>query len=155
MLGLCGVWWLCLAGRLDVTETSLATLSLMILGDRAFAPQYLIWIMPLWALFPLRRSWVLAAVLTTLAYPFTLGLSLRFKVTLAPAVVVGALRNLVLVVGTASWLRARLIGDSRTGLAASAPAFAEQDAVSSSVIDSRGPQPIPVSGGEPSLLDVR
>ncbi len=36
--------------------TSLAVLSVSVLGDKVFSPQYLIWLAPIWAYWPLRRG---------------------------------------------------------------------------------------------------
>ena len=45
---------------LSVEATSLAVLSVSVLGDKAFSPQYLIWLAPLWAYWPFRRGWVVS-----------------------------------------------------------------------------------------------
>ncbi len=67
--GIVAVWRFAALGRLSVEATSLAVLSVSVLGDKAFSPQYLIWLAPLWAYWPLRRGWLAAAALTTLVFP--------------------------------------------------------------------------------------
>ena len=69
VLALVALWLLAARGRLPVEAVSLAALTVGVLADKAFAPQYLIWLVPLWAYWPLRRGWVAAAALTTLVYP--------------------------------------------------------------------------------------
>ena len=70
--GIVAIWRFAALGRLSVEATSLAVLSVSVLGDKAFSPQYLIWLAPLWAYWPLRRGWLAAAALTTLVFPFLL-----------------------------------------------------------------------------------
>ena len=41
--------------------------------EKSFAPQYLIWLAPFWAYWPMRRGWVAVALLTTLIYPLLYG----------------------------------------------------------------------------------
>jgi len=104
------LWVLAWRGHLTVDALSLAVLTVVVFADRAFAPQYLIWLAPLWALWPLRRSWLVASALTTLTFP--VAYSLHLKIGLAPATLVGAARNLVLLAGTLVWLNELL--NSRT-----------------------------------------
>lgn len=102
--GIAGVWWLLSRRRLTLQAASLAVLSVAVLCDRALGPQYLIWLAPLWALWPLRREWVAAAFLTTLTFPVVFHL---FP-TLTVATIVALLRNGALAVGTFLWFRAEL-----------------------------------------------
>ncbi len=109
VLALAALWWSAAQGRLSVEAVSLAVLTVGVLSDKAFASQYLIWLIPLWALWPLRWGWVAAAALTTLVYPVLhtnhgpFGLHSFFLDTAA-----GALRNAVLLVATAAWLTGQL-----------------------------------------------
>ena len=104
--GLVAIWRFAAQGRLSVEACSLAILSVAILGDKAFSPQYLIWLVPLWAYWPMRRGWLAAAALTTLVFPFLF--IIQAKLTpygFYPAAIGSVLRNLVLIVVTARWLR--------------------------------------------------
>jgi hypothetical protein len=101
--GILVVWHLTARGRLSVDAASLAVVSVAVLGDKAFSPQYLIWLAPLWAYWPLRRGWVASAALTTLVYP----LGFVEAGLLGPGyyLATGAalVRNVVLIVATAYW----------------------------------------------------
>ena len=102
------IWWLAARGRLRIEAVSLAVLSVAVLGDKAFSAQYLIWLIPLWAYWELRRGWLIAACLTTVVFPF-----LYFEANFigpdhyVPTAVAG-LRNIVLLVSTLWWLREQL-----------------------------------------------
>ena len=99
--GVVAVWRFAARGRLSVEATSLAVLSVSVMGDKAFSPQYFIWLAPLWAYWPLRSGWVTAAALTTLVYPLVfieaglLGPGYYFATGTAMA------RNVVLIMATA------------------------------------------------------
>lgn len=108
LAGVAAVWWWLARRRLGVEAASLAVLSIAVLADRALAPQYLIWLAPLWALWPLRRSWIAACVLTFLTFPVALELhSVHGFSAMLPSLVAAA-RNVVLIAGTAAWLRGEL-----------------------------------------------
>lgn len=96
------VWSMTARGRLPVDAASLAALSAVVLAGKSLAPQYFVWLAPLWALWPLRRSWLAAAALTTLVYPVLFvaagGGSLYLDT------VVAGVRNAVLAAGTVAWL---------------------------------------------------
>ena len=105
--GVVAVWRFAALGRLPVEATSLAVLSVSVLGDKAFSPQYLIWLAPLWAYWPLRRlvgrrspddPGVPGAVhrgeFVWPSYYFATGAALA--------------RNVVLIVATACWAREQL-----------------------------------------------
>ncbi len=108
VLGLSAVWWFAAHGRLSVEAVSLTVLSVAVLADKAFAPQYLIWLVPLWAYWPLRPGWVASAALTTLIYPVLYGLHALFGYSFYFATAGGALRNTVLIVATARWFTVQL-----------------------------------------------
>ncbi len=102
LCALAAVWLAAWRGRFGVEATSLAVLSVAVLCDSALAPQYLIWLAPLWALWPLRRSWVVAAVLTALTFPIAYSLEPYFGSFLA-ATLLALARNAVLIAGTVAW----------------------------------------------------
>lgn len=112
LLLIVSVWVWLYRRRLSFEAASLAVLSVAMLTDRALAPQYLIWVAPLWALWPLRKSWLAASLLSLATYPvaFVLGSTGPGSDTrdLFLATVVGAARNVFLLAGTAAWLRSQL-----------------------------------------------
>lgn len=111
IIAMAGIWVLAANGRLGVEATSLAVISVAVLTDRALAPQYLIWLAPLWALWPIRRAWVGAAVLTVVTFPLAPMVDSLYHVSPIGATVAGLIRNCVLIVGTATWF----IQQVRTG----------------------------------------
>lgn len=100
---LLAVWWTAGRGRLPVEAVSLAALSAAVLTDKALAPQYLLWLAPLWAYWRLRPSWLLAAGLTTVVFP-VMFLATPVGASLYADTVLAALRNALLLGGTAAWL---------------------------------------------------
>lgn len=108
--GMIAIWWWLARRRLGLEAASLAVLSIAVLTDRSLAPQYLIWLAPLWALWPLRRSWMAACLLTFLTFPVALELHAVYGMSAMLPAVVGAIRNLVLFGGTAAWLGGELRG---------------------------------------------
>jgi hypothetical protein len=102
------VWALAWRDMLSVEAVSLAVLSVAILSDKAFAPQYLIWVAPLWAYWPMRRGWVVAAVLTALVYPVLYSDAIVSVLGYDLATTAAAVRNGVLLVATVRWLSAQV-----------------------------------------------
>jgi hypothetical protein len=103
-LALLYTWRLLAKGALRVEAASLAVLSVAVLSDKAFAPQYLIWLVPLWAYWPLRRGWVAAAALTALVFPVLYAEPGVLGPGYYAATAAAALRNSVLLVATLRWL---------------------------------------------------
>lgn len=112
---LTGIWITTAKGYLTVEATSLAVVSVAVLVDKAFAAQYIIWLIPLWAYWPLRRSWLAAAALTTVVYPFMYYEASYVGPGYYGATSVAVVRNAVLVAGTLAWF----VGQVRQGKAAS------------------------------------
>jgi hypothetical protein len=107
--GLIAIWRLAAQGRLSIEACSLAVLSVAVLGDKAFSPQYIIWLVPLWAYWPLRRGWVAAAALTTVVFPFLILFeTVNTPYAFYPAAAVSVVRNLVLIVATVRWLQGQV-----------------------------------------------
>ena len=127
--GLLAVWRLAYQRRLSVEACSLAVLSLAVLGDKAFSPQYLIWLVPLWAYWPLRAGWLTAAAVTTVVYPFLFLEGGLHGHDFYAAAAVAVVRNVVLIVVTTRWLReqvhARELGDPLLKAPIGAPALHE------------------------------
>lgn len=116
---LAAAWMWQFRGRMSVEAASLAVISVAMLTDRALAPQYLIWVAPLWALWPLRKSWVAASFLSFLAYPIAFSMGPvgpgQHARDLILATVTAAGRNACLLVGTAVWARSELAGTAKVG----------------------------------------
>lgn len=102
------LWMWAWRRRLPAAEVGLAVLSVAVLTDRAFAPQYLVWLAPLWAMFPLRRLWLAAAFLTSMTYPLALAIGVFHFHSVLPATLVALVRNAVLLTATVLWLRERI-----------------------------------------------
>ncbi len=63
-------WWEQAQGRLSLEATCLATLTFVMLGSKVVSAQYLIWLMPMWSLYRLRVSWLLAAAANLIVFPY-------------------------------------------------------------------------------------
>ena len=103
-------WWSQARGRLSLTAACLATLSFVVLGSKVLSIQYLMWLMPLWALYRVRAAWALAAAANLAVFVFVeaatgFGYLSRsaFEVTLT---LIYFARDVLMVVGTVSWLHA-------------------------------------------------
>lgn len=107
---LLAVWVLAWRGRLSIPAVALAVLTVAILGDRVFSAQYLIWLAPLWAIWPLRAGWVAAAALTTMVFPLSWALAFSLLPSLGvhagpyPVLAFAAVRNAVLIWASVAWL---------------------------------------------------
>ena len=155
--------------RLGVAEVSVLVLSVVVLGGRSFAPQYLIWLAPLWALWPRHNVLVLTAVLTTLAFPEARVATylLAHSTSFVPAAICGALRNVAFAVGTLSFARQRLnerapaVVAPDKGPAATlwhASAVRPSGGIAGEVSSAGAPRPTPGDlsiGGGTSVLDGR
>jgi len=108
LAGLIAIWRLAAQRRLSLEACSLAVLTVAVLGDKAFSTQYLIWLVPFWAYWPLRRGWLAAAALTTLVYPFLFIEAALVGHGFYPATAASLVRNVVLIVATARWLHDQL-----------------------------------------------
>lgn len=104
LVSLAALWLLAARGRLGVVAVSLATLSVAVGFDRAFPPQYLIWLAPLWAYYELRRGWLTTALLTTLVYPVSWALTEGLHWSFLLPATLGGLRNVVFLAATGAWL---------------------------------------------------
>jgi hypothetical protein len=108
VVGILAMWRFASQGRLSVEATSLAVLSVAVLGDKAFSPQYIIWLAPFWAYWPLRRGWLAAGALSTLVYPFLYMEKAYFGPGYYFATTGSLVRNAVLLVATVCWVREQL-----------------------------------------------
>ncbi len=108
ILALLAVWKLAIDGRIDFVTIVLASLTILVLGSKVFSAQYLIWLAPLWAKYPLRWQWVTSAALTTLGYPVGFILARHFGPEwLYFSLWIDLARNMILLWGTATWFRTR------------------------------------------------
>jgi len=106
------VWWCQARGRLSMQAACLATLTFVVLGSKVLSVQYLMWLMPLWALYRLRVSWLAASAANLAIFPFAVsaeqfsfapGHALAISLTL-----IFFARDVLVAVGTAAWLRSEL-----------------------------------------------
>ena len=56
--------------RIPLEAACLATLTFVMLGSKVVSVQYLMWLMPLWALYRLRVTWLLASVANLVIFPY-------------------------------------------------------------------------------------
>jgi len=106
--GCLAVWWAYARRRLPMEAACLLTLTLVVLCSKVLSTQYLIWLMPFWALYRIRWSWVAACVVNVASYvpsiaimDFSLMSTHGYVATMA---LMNLARDLLIVVGTASWL---------------------------------------------------
>jgi hypothetical protein len=65
------IYWRQLRGRLDVGQALVACLCVVLVANKIFSPQYLIWVLPLVAVVDgVDWYWLLIGALTTVIYPF-------------------------------------------------------------------------------------
>jgi hypothetical protein len=108
LVAMLAVWALARRGQLSVVAVSLAVLSLAVFSEKSFAPQYLVWLAPFWAYWPMRKGWVAAALLTTFVYPVLYVEAQAWGPGFYLPTATAAVRNVVLVVATALWFREQL-----------------------------------------------
>ena len=109
VLGCLWVWRAQLKGRLPLEAVFLATLTLVVLGGKVLSAQYLVWLMPLWALYRIRPLWLLAALANIVVFPYEVSAQ---SVTLLPTHVFNVTltlmfltRDVLIAWGTYSWFR--------------------------------------------------
>jgi len=106
------VWWQQIRGQLPLEAACLATLTFVMLGSKVLSVQYLIWLMPLWALYRLRVTWVLASMANLVIFPYVIsatGLGYLPEHAFAVSLTLTFFaRDVLLAVGTWVWLRATL-----------------------------------------------
>jgi hypothetical protein len=105
-LTMAGIYWAQWQGRLDPLAALLLALSVLILGSKVFSVQYLIWLVPLWAWYPVSRGWSLAALFNTFGYPLMYSLWAGSPSLLGGWLVASlAMRNLLLLAAAANFAR--------------------------------------------------
>ncbi|HEY7835411.1 MAG TPA: glycosyltransferase 87 family protein, partial [Ktedonobacterales bacterium] len=114
------VYWRQLRGRLDVGHAFVACLCVVLVTNKIFSPQYLIWVLPLVAyVVGFDALWLLVCLLTTAIYPFLYFahphiLLVARDVRFLPLI---TLRNALLLVVTVRALSSRAPGVRRWPLA--------------------------------------
>jgi hypothetical protein len=103
------IWWAQFRERIPFEAACLATLTLAVLGSKVVSAQYLMWLMPLWALYPFRPLWLLGALANVAIFPyevsaqsFTFVPTHIFDTTVTLAFLA---RDLLIAWGTWRWLR--------------------------------------------------
>ncbi len=107
VIGCIALWRVQIRGRLPMEAVCLVTLTLAVVGGKVLSVQYLIWLMPLWALYRVRASWVGACVINLAIFPYAAAAervghpnhALAVTITLAFLT-----RDVLVAVGTATWL---------------------------------------------------
>ncbi|MGH2502194.1 MAG: hypothetical protein ACRDID_06725, partial [Ktedonobacterales bacterium] len=94
------VYWRFARGRLTLAQAFLAVLCVVVVANKIFSPQYLIWLTPFVAeVFGFDALWLLVCGLTTLIFPYLYGIrnpiqTVTYDVAFMPVV---AIRNLLLL----------------------------------------------------------
>jgi hypothetical protein len=105
-------WWQQARGRLPLEAACLATLTFVVLGSKVLSVQYLIWLMPLWALYGLRVAWLLAAVANLVIFPYAVTATEFGYVPTHPFAASLTLtffaRDVLVLAGTCAWLHTLL-----------------------------------------------
>jgi hypothetical protein len=103
------IWWAQFRERIPFEAACLATLTMAVLGSKVVSAQYLMWLMPLWALYPFRPLWLLGALANVAIFPyevsaqsFTFVPTHIFDTTVTLAFLA---RDLLIAWGTWRWLR--------------------------------------------------
>jgi hypothetical protein len=114
VLGLVGVWWMQAKERLSIDAACLASITLVVLGTKVFSVQYIMWLIPFWALYRVRVSWLFAALLGTILFPYVVSVT---EVGFFPArglavsmTLINTTRDLLIAFGTVAWLRSEIRG---------------------------------------------
>jgi len=110
-IGCAWSWWMLARGRLPVEAACLASVTFLVLGTKVGSVQYLMWLMPFWALYRLRFTWVVACIVNSVVFPFAVS-TLRFGYENAKAfaitlILTYTVRDLLIAAGT--WLCLREI----------------------------------------------
>ncbi len=107
--GLIVTLWAQAKSRINLEVACLLSLTLLVLGMKVLSVQYLLWLMPFWALYRLRGPWVWACVANTVVFPFTVSVAnLDYVSTHGWATTLTLIflfRDVMIAVGTIGWLR--------------------------------------------------
>lgn len=110
--GCIAAWRAQVRDRIPLEAVCLATLTLLVLGMKVLSVQYLFWMMPFWALYSYRASWLVASFANTVIYPFSIfNAHYLFLPVHGYQVSLGLIyfaRDFLVLGGTALWLRSYL-----------------------------------------------
>jgi Glycosyltransferase family 87 len=113
VVGCLWVWWAQRRDRIPFEAACLATLTLAVLGSKVLSAQYVIWLMPLWALYAFRSRWLLAALTNIAVFPYAVS---RQGFGLVPThafegslCLIFLARDLLIAWGTWAWLRSVMV----------------------------------------------
>lgn len=110
--GVVATLWAQAKDRISLEVACLLSLTLLVLGAKVLSAQYLIWLMPFWALYRMRGPWVLACVANTLVFVFATSAKDWHYVSSRGWATVLALmflfRDVMIAAGTIGWLRQQL-----------------------------------------------
>src|SRR6185437_6936363 len=138
------VYWRQMRGRLTIGQAMLACLCAVIVTNKIFSPQYIIWVLPIVAAVEgFSLLWVVIGVLTTLDFPIVYGLrapiwDAPFSWQFMPVI---AARNLLMLYAT---LRAMLRSQRRK--ASGAPTTDQASGESASGLDTDSATPLADAG---------
>jgi hypothetical protein len=71
LVGCLWTWWMQSRHRLPIEAACLASLTFLVLGSKVGSVQYLMWLMPFWALYRVRVTWAMACIANSVVFPFT------------------------------------------------------------------------------------
>lgn len=116
--GLVATFWAQAKNRINLEVACLLSLTLLVLGMKVLSAQYLLWLMPFWALYQLRGPWVLACVANTAVFVFsTTAKDYGYISPHGWAIVLTLIflfRDVMIAAGTIGWLRHWLRSDQAT-----------------------------------------
>jgi hypothetical protein len=108
-VGCLWIWRAQIQNRLPLEAACLAALTFALLGAKVLSAQYLMWLMPLWALYRMKPVWLLAALANVVVFPYEVSAQ---SITLVPTRVfditltlIFLARDLLIAWGTWTWLR--------------------------------------------------
>lgn len=116
--GILATFWAQAKNRINLEVACLLSLTLLVLGMKVVSAQYLLWLMPFWALYRLRGPWVLACVANTAVFAFSTTakdygyISPHGWATILTLIFL--FRDVMIAAGTVGWLRHWLRSDQAT-----------------------------------------
>jgi hypothetical protein len=125
VIGCLWIWRVQIKKGLPIEAACLASLSLVVLGGKVLSAQYLVWLMPLWALYRIRGAWLLAAlvnvviipyIVTNASYGFVPSHALDVSATLAFLI-----RDVLIVWGTWMWWRTVVVDPPPSAFTSASP----------------------------------
>lgn len=100
LVGMAWVWRELYRGAIDLPAASLFALTLLLLTSKVFSVQFILWLIPLWSLFPFNRWWLASALFSSAAYPFAYFYASAYPPAWPLAIALYFFRSLTLILGT-------------------------------------------------------